>query len=132
VSRGVDTLRRLYELFAAGDYDAASDLVNPEIDWDTSAAPGGVRVTGAEAAMGDYESMRAAWDEYELVTEDVVEVGDHVVVVVRNRGRGAGGGVPIEARRAHMWRLREGRPVAFRLYLDPEEALAAVGVEPPA
>ena len=37
-----------------------------------------------------------------------------------------GGGVPIEARRAHVWVLRDGVPVSF-LYLDPDEALAAVG-----
>ena len=127
MSRGVDTVRRMYELFAAGDYDAAAKLVDPNIEWDTSAAPTGVRVTGAEAAMGDYRGMREAWDEYELVTEDFVDAGDHVVVIVRNRGRGVGGGVPIEVRRAHVWGVRDGVPVSFRLYLDPDEALAAVG-----
>ena len=127
MSRGVDTLRRIYELFAVEDYDAAAELVDPEIDWDTSAAPAGVRVTGAEAAIGDYRGMREAWEEFELVAEDFVDAGDHVVVVVRNSGRGVGGGVPIEARRAHVWGLRAGVPVSFRLYLDPDEALAAVG-----
>jgi hypothetical protein len=94
VSRGVDTLRRMYELFAAENYDAAAEVVDPE---------------------------------FELVAEDFVEAGDHVVVLVRNSGRGVGGGVPIEARRAHVWGLRDGVPVSFRLYLDPDEALAAVG-----
>jgi uncharacterized protein len=131
VPGGVDTVRRMYELFAAGNDDAAVGLVDPDISWDTTAAPAGVRVTGAEAAMRDYRAMREAWEEYELVTEDFVEAGDHVVVVVLNRGRGIAGGVPIEARRAHVWRLRDEVPVSFRLYLDPEDAFEAVGLDVP-
>jgi ketosteroid isomerase-like protein len=126
VSRGLDTVRRMYELFAAGDSDAAARLVDPNIEWDTSAAPTGVRATGSEAAARDYAAMLEAWEDYESVPERFVESGDHVLVVVRNRGRGAGGGVPIEARRAHLWRLRDGVPVAMRLYLDPEDAFEAL------
>jgi uncharacterized protein len=131
VSRSLDTVRRMYELFAAGEDDAAIGLVDPDIDWDTTAAPAGVRVTGAEAAMRDYRGMREAWEEYEQVIEDFVDASDHVVVVVLNRGRGIAGGVPIEARRAHVWRLRDEVPVSFRLYLDPQDAFAAVGLDVP-
>jgi uncharacterized protein len=126
VSRGVDTVRRMYELFAAGDHDAAAKLVDPNLEWDTSAAPTGVRVTGSEAAVRDYGAMLEVWEDYESVPERFVESGDHVLVVVHNRGRGGVGGVPIEARRAHLWRLRDGVPVAMRLYLDPDEALEAL------
>lgn len=126
MSRGLDTVRRMYELFAAGDSDAAARLVDPNIEWDTSAAPTGVRATGSEAAARDYGAMLEAWEDYESFPERFVESGDHVLVVVRNRGRGAGGGVPIEARRAHLWRLRDGVPVAMRLYLDPEDGFEAL------
>jgi ketosteroid isomerase-like protein len=116
----------MYELFAAGAYDAAAEMVDPNLEWDTSAAPTGVRVTGSEAAVRDYGAMLEVWEDYESVPERFVESGDHVLVVVRNRGRGAGGGVPIEARRAHLWRLRDCVPVAMRLYLDPDEAFEAL------
>ena len=116
----------MYELFAAGDHDAAAELVDPDIEWDTSAAPTGVRATGSEAAARDYRAMLEVWEDYVSTPERFVESGDHVLVVVRNRGRGAGGGVPIEARRAHLWRLRDGVPVAMRLYLDPDEAFEAL------
>ena len=127
---GVDTLRRIYEVFAAGDVEAAARMLDPDIDWDTSAAITGVHVTGIEEAMRDYRGMLEAWKEYDSVTEDFIAAGDHVVVVVRNRGRGAAGGVPIEARRAHVWRFRDGVPVAMRLFLDPDEALTSVGAAP--
>ena len=123
---GAEVVRRMYELFDAGDHEAAAAMLDPDVEWDTSAAPTGVRARGTEAALRDFRSMLEAWEEYGSDVERVVESGDRVVVVVRNRGRGVAGGVPIEARRAHLWRLRDGVPVAMRLYLDPDEALAAL------
>ena len=123
----VQTVRQVYEAFAAGEMETVARLVDPAIDWDTSAAPTGVHVRGIQGGMRDIREMLDAWAAYEIEIEDVSEVGDHVVVIVVNRGKGAAGGVPIEARRAHVWRLRDGVPVAFRLYLDPGEALASVG-----
>jgi uncharacterized protein len=123
----IETVRRVYEAFDADDVETVADLVDPEIDWDTSAAPTGVHVRGIQGGIRDIREMLDAWAAYEIEIEDVHEAGDHVVVIVVNRGKGAAGGVPIEARRAHVWRVREGVAVAFRLYLDPDEALAAVG-----
>ena len=73
MSRGVDTVRRMYELFAAGDHDAAAGMVDPNLEWDTSAAPTGVRVTGSEAAMRDYGAMLEVWEDYESVPERFVD-----------------------------------------------------------
>ena len=120
-------MRQIYEAFAAEEIETVARLVDPAIDWNTSAAPTGVHVRGIQGGMRDIREMLDAWAAYEIEIEDVSEVGDHVVVTVVNRGKGAAGGVPIEARRAHVWHLRDGVPVAFRLYLDPDEALASVG-----
>jgi uncharacterized protein len=125
-----DTIRSLYELLAAGRLEDSAALLDPEIEWDTSQAPTGVRTRGLDGARADLEAMLDAWDEYESVVERLVEAGEVIVVVVVNRGRGRVGGVPIEARRAHVWRLHDGRPVSMRLYLDPADAFAAVGLEP--
>ena len=101
-------------------------LFADDIEWDTSAAPTGVVVRGLEAAQADLAGMLEAFSEYEVEIERLVEAGDGVVVgIIRNRGRGAASGVPIEARRAHVWRVRDGRAVSLRLYLDPDDALAA-------
>jgi uncharacterized protein len=124
-----DTIRSLYELLAAGRLEDSAALLDPEIEWDTSEAPTGVRTRGLDGARADLEAMLDAWDEYESVVERLVEAGEVIVVVVVNRGRGRVGGVPIEARRAHVWRLHDGRPVSMRLYLDPADAFAAVGLE---
>ncbi len=117
-----DLIRRLYELSAAGRIEETAELIDEDIEWDTTEAPTGVRARGRDAAMADLRGMLEAWEEYESEVESVTGRGDSVVVVVRNRGVGRTGNVPIEARRAHVWRLRDGRPVSFRLRLDPDRA----------
>jgi ketosteroid isomerase-like protein len=124
-----EVVRRIYEL-SADDPPAWVGLIDPDIEWDTSAAPSGTRTRGAEAALADYRAMLEAWDEYESVVERIVSAGDQVLAVVRNRGRGRAGGVPIEAVRAHIWRIRDGRAVSMRQYMNPAEAFAALGVDP--
>jgi ketosteroid isomerase-like protein len=124
-----ELVRRIYEI-SAHDPTAWGGLIDADIEWDTSAAPSGTRTRGAEAALADYRAMLEAWDEYESVVERIVSAGDQVLVVVRNRGRGRAGGVPIEAVRAHVWGVREGRAVSMRQYMDPREAFAALGLDP--
>jgi ketosteroid isomerase-like protein len=124
-----ELVRRIYEL-SAEDPTGWGELIDPDIEWDTSAAPSGTRTRGADAALADYRGMLEAWDEYESVVERIVPVGDLVLAVVRNRGRGRAGGVPIEAVRAHVWRVRDGRAVSMRQYMDPRDAFAALGVDP--
>ena len=126
-----NTVRELYDLFDAARVDEAAARLDPDIDWDTSEAPTGGRLRGVEAALVDFRGMLEAWEAYEQVVEDVHEADGAVLVVVRNRGRGRAGSVPIEARRAHVWRVRDGRPVSFRLYLDPADAFAALGLSEP-
>lgn len=116
-----DLIRRLYELTDAGRIDEAAELIDEDVEWDTSEALTGLRARGRDAAMDDLRAMLDAWEEYASEVESVQQRGDSVVVVVRNRGVGRAGNVPIEARRAHVWGMRDGRPVSFRLHLDPED-----------
>jgi ketosteroid isomerase-like protein len=47
---------------------------------------------------------------------------------MRFRGRGKGGGAPVDERIAHVFTLREGKLVRADFYSDPAEALKAVGL----
>jgi uncharacterized protein len=124
-------VREIYETLPALQRgDPLPDLFASDIEWDTSAAPTGTAGRGIEEAVADMTGMLEAFTDYEIEIERLVDAGEGVVVgVIRNRGRGAASGVPIEGRRAHVWRIRDGRAVAMRLYLDPDEALAATGVD---
>ena len=63
-----------------------------------------------------------------LGADRLIDGGDHVVAIVENRGYGKHSGVEVNVRTAHVWTLRGGRIVAWHIYLDPTQALEAVGL----
>ena len=56
----------------------------------------------------------------------MVQVDDHVVVVVRQRGRGHSSGIELDITTVHVWRLREGRATGWYAYRNRDEAMAVV------
>ena len=57
-----------------------------------------------------------------------MDAGDQVVATAEFRGIGKEGGVRIAKTVGHVWTLKGGRIIARHVYLDPAEALAAVGL----
>jgi|SRR5215211_266646 len=68
------------------------------------------------------------WADYSAKPEGFIDAGDHVVVKVRERGKGKGSGVPFERTNFQVWTLRDGRLVLWRMFADKAEALEAVGL----
>jgi ketosteroid isomerase-like protein len=68
------------------------------------------------------------WAGYSAEPQEYIEAGDHVVVEVRERGRGKGSGVPFETTHFQVWTIRDGRLVRWLLFADKAEALEAVGL----
>jgi hypothetical protein len=72
------------------------------------------------------------WAEFEgprIEIEEAIAAGcDDVVVGVRFYGRGKRSGVAIDAPAWHVWRLRAGKAVRWRLLRTKQEALEAVGL----
>jgi ketosteroid isomerase-like protein len=62
-------------------------------------------------------------------TERLIDAGDDVVALVRWRARGQASGAEAETRLAMVNSLRAGKIVRVRFFLDPAEALKAVGLE---
>ena len=67
-------------------------------------------------------------DFYELHTEDLREIGDRVVVLGRQSGRGRPSGAPIEAALAAVIGFGEGQIIRIEVYPTHAEALEAVGL----
>jgi ketosteroid isomerase-like protein len=73
-----------------------------------------------------------AWDEWYPEFEEVIDVGpETILIVTRVRARGKGSGVPVEARGASIWSVRDGKVVSAKLFQSKAEALAALGVSEP-
>lgn len=86
----------------------------------------------ASGVQGFREAWRAwlgAWESFRAEVEDVVEVEDRVVVLIRLRRRAPGGETeerPVGA----VWTFRAGRVARIDFGLDREEALRLAGRQP--
>jgi hypothetical protein len=71
------------------------------------------------------------WAEFEghrIDIEEAIPAGSDVVVGVRFYGRGKRSGIEIDMPAWHVWRLREGKAVHWRVLPTKQEALEAAGL----
>ena len=121
-------------LLARGDLPL--DLFDPDIEWDASRVADLVPDL-ADVYMG-HEGVRtywrrwfAAWDALQFEVQDVLDAGDHVVVLIHNeRQQGRHSGIWTELPPwAMIFTMRDGMLVRWRVYPNHQSALKAVGLE---
>jgi ketosteroid isomerase-like protein len=128
--KNVDLMRRLYEAFAEGGPAAIpTEMVHPDFELAMFPPFPSGPFQGQDGIVDFAREFDAMFDEYRLEPEDFIDVDDRVAVVVRFRGHGIGGGVPVDERIAHVWTIREGKLVWGDFYTDVAEALEACGVK---
>jgi ketosteroid isomerase-like protein len=118
----IELVRRGYDAFNRGDFDAVTDLLDPDVVWQRVAEieqP----IRGAESVRAFLEPQVFSHQRNEIHAIEVV--GECVLVDATFHGRGAASGIEANQRRFHLWRLRDGRVIELRFFLDRDEALAA-------
>jgi ketosteroid isomerase-like protein len=108
-------------------------LLDEDVVFDTRNYPGldiyGTPVVVGRKAVIDYtRPYWGTWDGYHLDAEELFDAGSSVVGVVRERGRGKGGGVPFDRRWAQVWTFSRGRIIRWEHFSDKAEALEAAGL----
>jgi uncharacterized protein len=125
----VEIARKGYEAFVRGDFDAALELMDPEIEaHDPPEMPDAAIHRGREAVRRDWEQTFELFEDFTIELERWFDAGDEVVVFVRYRGRGRESGAEVEALLAHVWTVRDGKAIRLRQYLDGANALRAAGL----
>ncbi len=126
----VETLRRGFEHFlSTGEFLAP--IFHPDFVWDMSTFRGWPErqtYAGIEGAREFMAEWLDAWEDWELDVEELLDAGERVVAIVRQRGRSKATGVSVEMHFAQVWAFREGKQVRMEMYADPAEALEAVGL----
>ena len=129
-AENVETVRRGYEhSIATGDF--LEGIVHPDFVWDMSAfrgwpeRPTYAGLKGAREFMADW---REVWEDWELDVEELLDAGERVVVITRQRGRAKATGLLVDMRFASVWTFRDGKEAWMRMYASPDEALEAVGL----
>jgi|NGEPerStandDraft_6_1074524.scaffolds.fasta_scaffold96931_3 ketosteroid isomerase-like protein len=130
----VEIIRRMYEAWLAQDERAIFETFDADIELnpDPEAAWVGIgQVYRGHAGMRSYmASVYEAFEGYRPEVEELIDVGDQVLTLAIEHGKGRGSGADVQANRtAHLWTLRDGRAVRLDLYLNRDKALKAVGLE---
>jgi ketosteroid isomerase-like protein len=114
----VEIVRR----FLSAEVDEAMPYADADIVWNPIEE---LPAQGHDAVRASLAHWKAEWEDYELIPEEFVDMGDRVVVTVCLRGRGRASGVEIDARFYDVYTLREGKIVRMDQFTERSEALEA-------
>jgi ketosteroid isomerase-like protein len=122
----LEIVRRMYDAFHAGDL-AALDFVDPGIVVDASHRVDGRVGRGHNELLTILAEWMSTWDDWSEEVEEMREIGDRVLVVSTQRGRGKGSGVEWEGRFWMLYELDGGRISRWTIFDDLDDAQAAIG-----
>ena len=127
----VDLVRRTFEAFARGEFDAAFSAFLADSEWCTARDEPDQGTYRGIAALREFAgSLSEAWaDRFEdlMEFEGFIDRGDWVIVPWTARLRGRGSGIPIDVMETYAVQLRDGKIVRVDEYRTKEQALEAVG-----
>ena len=125
----VESLRRGYEAFARGDIETAFEWADPGIVMhERLDLPDPATFRGRKGAAESFRRTHEEFDDYTMEAEEFIDAGHHIVVRVRQRGRGRVSGAEVEDQLYHVWDIRDGTAVGMRAFTEREEALEAAGL----
>jgi ketosteroid isomerase-like protein len=127
----VEALRRVYaarfgheESFAVIDAFATSDFQIQDRTLPETAGD----LRGVEAMRAEAAQMTEAFEDVHYEIEDLLDLGDRIVVRVRGSARGKRSGIRVDGILGHVWTLRAGNVERFDVYGTWQDALNAVGL----
>jgi len=118
------------EAWNSGDLDGWLETMHPEVEWVSEIAR---RVEDPDLVYRGHEGLRRYWDDFHAVwdvtveLEETVDLGDTVLALGRVRALGEASGVDLDGPIAFVFEFEEGLARKARAYLDPQQALDAVG-----
>jgi ketosteroid isomerase-like protein len=116
-------------------FAATKDRLAPFFDPDCEVSVGRDTVgriegTGLGALREIWLEWLEPWVEYRSEIERLIDLGERVIVLVRDFGRLEGGGPEVRMASGAIWTVREGRISRVVFYTTRESALEAAGLEP--
>jgi ketosteroid isomerase-like protein len=125
----VEFLRQGYEALERGDLETFKALsrerLGPEFEfhhvWD------GRVFRGYEGTMEWLSDAQETWKDYTQEVEEIIDLGDDIVVVLGISAEGAGSGVPVAQEFAVVWTFDGDAVVRARSFTSRADALEAAG-----
>jgi ketosteroid isomerase-like protein len=130
-SANVELVRSIFAAWERGDYSPV-EWAHPEVEYVIADGPTPRAWSGLAAmaeAAGDFLSV---WEEFRIVATDYRELDDERVLVLTQReGHGKMSGLDLgqmQAKGAHLFRVRDGKVTKVVAYNSREHALADLGL----
>jgi ketosteroid isomerase-like protein len=115
-----------------GDFEAAFAFYHPDIE---VVEPPQVTNLGLDPVSRGREGRilvqrrwQAEWGEFRLEPEHLTDLGDRLLLVSRMKGRGLASGAAFDSDMANLLTLSAGRIIREEMFLDRNQAFAAVGL----
>jgi uncharacterized protein len=128
--QNVEVVRRAAAFLNGGDPDAAYQLLHPDIHWVIAKEHPDTRTLTGHEAVREYQQE---WDEtlpgVRAKWERLLDAGDRVVGIGTVRGTGTESGVDVQVPIAFLYTVEDGLITRVEEYLNPADALKAVGLE---
>jgi ketosteroid isomerase-like protein len=127
----LDRVMRGYEAFNRGDLDSAIEGFDPDIEWlGPDMLPEDQVYRGPDGVKRFWDSWRDVFDDFRIEIDEMIEAGDHVIVMARVAGRGKDSGAEVTTPSfAHVWTIRDELMVRMEMLPSKKDAFAAVGIE---
>ena len=113
----------------AARVEAVAAFYHPDVESVRLGLPDGRTYTGLDGLRNLWLEWLAPWTTYRMEAEDVIDLGDRVLVLAHVFGRLEGSQAEVENIVASVWTLRDGKIARAEFYIDRAEALKAVGLE---
>ena len=126
----VELVESAFDAWNRGDIEAFAGHVAENVAWlEVSGRPEGAPVErlGRERLRQSLESLFDVWESYRLDVERLEDLGDRVLAVVREVGRGRASGVEVEGLWGYLITVEDGLIARIEAYRDAALALQAAG-----
>ena len=108
--------------------EGLGDLLHPDVVSVPAWRGGRTAYTGIDGFREMWIDWLEPWETYHVKVEEMIEMGDRVVVLIRDRGRRHDMDAEVELIAGSVWTFRDGRVARVEFYANREEVRAAAGL----
>jgi ketosteroid isomerase-like protein len=119
VPEGSEFAARVYAAVNARDRGAIMRLCAPDIVVGTTVEA----YRGPEAVLDWLDEGDDAFSDFSVELLEVEELAGHVLVFMRQRGRGKVSGAEVDHRFTHVWTIRDGRGIRMQSFAAYDDAV---------
>ena len=132
-SANVALVRSIHAAWERGDYSSV-EWADPDIEYVVDGGPDAGVFKGRVAMAKAWREVLRAFADHRSEVDAVREIDDeHVLVLVRLKGRGKTSGLELDqtqSKVAALYHVRDGRVIRHVIYWDRDRALADLGLAP--